>query len=136
LSPGYPQSDAPNGKTIAIDRSARASFYPLGFGRPCGGSPTAAARAVVPLIQQSGTQKTVVGLPPRGARIRDRRVNRRQVVRPADQGMLPSVKVGSHRRLRASDVVAYKTGRDAKRGTALDRLAALSDDAGGYQLGD
>ncbi len=58
------------------------------------------------------------------------------MVRLVDQGALPSVKVGSHRRLRASDVAAYKRGRDAKRDAALDRLAALSEDAGGYQLGD
>ncbi len=34
---------------------------------------------------------------------------------------------------RASDVAAYKAKRDARRDSALDRLAALSEDMGGYQ---
>jgi excisionase family DNA binding protein len=61
-------------------------------------------------------------------------VSRQYVVRLADQGDLPSFKVGSHRRLRTSDVAAYKRDRDAKRDTALDRLAALSEEMGGYAL--
>ena len=63
-------------------------------------------------------------------------VSRQYVVRLVDQGVLPSTKVGSHRRLRARDVDSYKVARDARRDAALDRLAALSEDAGGYQLGD
>jgi hypothetical protein len=46
--------------------------------------------------------------------------------------VLPSTKVGSHRRVRANDVAAYKADRDARRDAALDRLAALSEDVEGY----
>lgn len=63
-------------------------------------------------------------------------VSRQYIVRLVDQGALPSIKVGIHRRLQVSDVVAYKADRDATRGAALDRLAALSEDAAGYQLDD
>lgn len=60
-------------------------------------------------------------------------VSRQYVVRLVDQGALPSTKVGSHRRLRASDVAAYKAERDARRDDALDRLAALSEEVDGYR---
>jgi excisionase family DNA binding protein len=61
-------------------------------------------------------------------------VSRQYVVRLADCGTLPAVKVGSHRRLRVSDVEAFKIKRDADRDTAVNRLAAISEDIGGYRL--
>jgi excisionase family DNA binding protein len=63
-------------------------------------------------------------------------VSRQYLVRLVDAGELAAEKVGSHRRLRASDVAAYKAVRDAKRMSALDRLAAASEDADGYALDD
>ncbi|MEY9165001.1 excisionase family DNA binding protein [Sinorhizobium fredii] len=62
-------------------------------------------------------------------------VSRQYLVRLVDTGELPAEKVGSHRRLRATDVAAFKTARDAKRASALDRLTSLSEDVGGYELG-
>jgi len=61
-------------------------------------------------------------------------VSRQYVVRLVDQGELPAVKVGTHRRLRASDVERYRIKREANRDAALDRLAAISEEMGGYQL--
>lgn len=61
-------------------------------------------------------------------------VSRQYVVRLVDRGDLPAVKVGSHRRLRAADVEAYKAVRDAHRELALDELAAMSEEMGGYRL--
>ncbi|MGM4914941.1 excisionase family DNA-binding protein [Rhizobium sp. 768_B6_N1_8] len=61
-------------------------------------------------------------------------VSRQYLVRLVDAGELAAEKVGSHRRLRATDVAAYKAARDAKRTSALDRLSQLSEDAGGYDL--
>jgi len=61
-------------------------------------------------------------------------VSRQYVVRLVDQGSLPAVKVGSHRRLKARDVEAYKVQRDADRDAALDRLAYASEEIGGYAL--
>lgn len=63
-------------------------------------------------------------------------VSRQYVVRLVDHGVLPSIKVGTHRRLRLVDVLTYKGQRDTDRDAALDRLAVLSEDAGGYQLDD
>lgn len=62
-------------------------------------------------------------------------VSRQYVVRLVDRGALPAVKVGNHRRLRARDVEAYKAERDTDRDAALDRLAAMSEEIGGYGLG-
>lgn len=59
-------------------------------------------------------------------------VSRQYLVRLIDDGRLPAVKVGSHRRLHASDVAAFKAARDAERKSALDRLAELSEAGGGY----
>ncbi|WP_283963133.1 excisionase family DNA-binding protein [Sinorhizobium sp. 6-117] len=61
-------------------------------------------------------------------------VSRQYLVRLVDNGELPAEKVGSHRRLRATDVAAFKAARDAKRSSALDRLTSLSEDVGGYEL--
>ena len=61
-------------------------------------------------------------------------VSRQYVVRLIDRGDLPAVKVGSHRRVRPGDVGAFKAGRDKDRDTALDRLAAASEEIGGYGL--
>ena len=62
-------------------------------------------------------------------------VSRQYVARLVDRGTLPAIKVGSHRRLRARDVEAYKAERDSDRDAALDRLAAMSEEIGGYGLG-
>jgi excisionase family DNA binding protein len=63
-------------------------------------------------------------------------VSRQYLVRLIDAGELPAEKVGSHRRLRATDVAAFKAHRDARRASALDRLTSLSEDVGGYELGN
>ncbi|MEX2744587.1 helix-turn-helix domain-containing protein [Rhizobium mongolense] len=61
-------------------------------------------------------------------------VSRQYLVRLVDAGELAAEKVGSHRRLRATDVAAFKADREAKRASALDRLTSLSEELGGYEL--
>lgn len=61
-------------------------------------------------------------------------ISRQYLVRLVDAGELAAEKVGSHRRLRATDVAAFKAARDAKRASVLDRLTSLSEDVGGYEL--
>jgi excisionase family DNA binding protein len=61
-------------------------------------------------------------------------MSRQYVVRLIDRGELPAVKVGSHRRVRSTDVETYKASRDSTRDAALDGLAAISEEIGGYRL--
>lgn len=59
-------------------------------------------------------------------------VSRPYLVKLLDDGVIPSRKVNTHRRVRREDVIAYKRDIDAKRYQALEELTALSQDLGLY----
>ena len=61
-------------------------------------------------------------------------VSRQYVVRLVDEGKLPATKTGTHRRLRSSDVQAFKTRRDFVRRAALEEIARIGQEqsVGGY----
>lgn len=60
-------------------------------------------------------------------------VSRPHIVSLLEKGVLPHRKVGAHRRVLASDVLAYKESLLSQRTLALDELTALSQELGmGY----
>ena len=59
-------------------------------------------------------------------------VSRPTLVKLLEDGELPFTKPGRHRRIRLSDVLAYRDRVRRGRTEALDELAEISDDAGLY----
>jgi excisionase family DNA binding protein len=57
-------------------------------------------------------------------------VSRPFLIRLLEKGDIPFTTVGRHRRVRATDLFAYKTERDQARSTALSELAALDCEGG------
>jgi excisionase family DNA binding protein len=55
-------------------------------------------------------------------------VSRPYLVRLLNDGRIPFYKVGSHRRIKASDVLAFRAVRDAERSAALDELQRLGEE--------
>lgn len=60
-------------------------------------------------------------------------VSRPHVVKLMNEGTLPGHKVGTHRRIYAADVQAYKHQRDIDQRIAADHLTALTDEMGLYE---
>ncbi len=59
-------------------------------------------------------------------------VSRQYLVELLDAGALPFTKVGTHRRIRFGDLMAYKKQRDASRREGLSRLTKTSQKLGLY----
>ncbi|NMG22234.1 helix-turn-helix domain-containing protein [Brasilonema bromeliae] len=60
-------------------------------------------------------------------------VSRPYVVKLLEQGEIPYIKVGSHRRVCFEDLVRYKEQRDKKRSQLLKQLIEMSEEAGLYE---
>lgn len=61
-------------------------------------------------------------------------VSRPHLVKLLDQGVIDHYKVGSHRRVRIEDVLAYREERAGRRRDQLDELTRLSEELeGGYR---
>jgi excisionase family DNA binding protein len=59
-------------------------------------------------------------------------ISRQNMVRLLDRGEIPSLRVGSHRRVRVDDLAIYRAPRDQSRRSALATLTADAQSAGGY----
>jgi excisionase family DNA binding protein len=59
-------------------------------------------------------------------------VSRPFLIKLLEQGIIPYYKVGSHRRIRFQELMAYKKLRDAQCSEALDELAQMTQEAGFY----
>jgi excisionase family DNA binding protein len=53
-----------------------------------------------------------------------------------DQNQIPFIKVGTHRRIKFEDLMAYKQHRDNQRRQSLSELAASSQELGFYESED
>lgn len=60
-------------------------------------------------------------------------VSRPTIVRMIEAGKLAAHMVGTHRRLRLSDVLAYREASARRRGDALDDMARQAEDVGLYE---
>ena len=57
-------------------------------------------------------------------------VSRTHLVQLLDEGRIPCRKVGSHRRVRVEDILAYRHETESRRRQALDELTALDQELG------
>jgi excisionase family DNA binding protein len=81
------------------------------------------AVTIVPVGQELTTQQAADLL----------NVSRQYLIRLLDGNELPFTRTGGkHRRLRIEDVLTYKAKRDHEREEALDDLAAMTQEMGGY----
>lgn len=60
-------------------------------------------------------------------------VSRPHLVKLIDEGKIPCKKVGTHRRIRFQDLMAYKTKQDVEQRRLLAELAQFSQDLGLYE---
>lgn len=63
-------------------------------------------------------------------------ISRPTFVKRLEEGAIPFTKPGRHRRVRLSDVLAYRDQLQVASSDALDRLAQISHDAGLYESAD
>lgn len=91
--------------------------------------PDAALRALIEVLQQIADGNDVAVLPVHSELTTQQaadllNVSRPHVIKLIESGKLPHRRVGTHRRLRLSDVLTYKRIDDARRAEAADALAA------------
>ena len=58
-------------------------------------------------------------------------VSRRHLTRMLDDKLIPSFRIGTHRRLRIEDVMSYKKKLDEERLSMLDEITAIAEEAEG-----
>ncbi|HEX5504305.1 MAG TPA: helix-turn-helix domain-containing protein [Thermomicrobiales bacterium] len=116
-APGF-RLVAPDGRQVDVPRSVVSLLHEMVHH-------LAHERAVsiVPLHKELTTQQAADLL----------NVSRPHLVSLLERGELPYTRPGKHRRVRFSDVMAYKRRREQVEKEALDELAQLSQDLGLYR---
>lgn len=110
---------APTGETMEIPASAFHALRLVVQGMACGQTMT-----LVPHGRELTTQEAADLL----------HVSRPHLVKLLDAGTIAHYKVGTHRRLRTEDVLAYREARAGVRREKLDELTRLSEELqGGYR---
>lgn len=61
-------------------------------------------------------------------------VSRPYLIKILEEGVIPYTKVGTHRRIRFTDLVAYKKRHDAELQQGLEEITRLSEEMGLYDL--
>lgn len=116
--------DRRGGLSLHVRKGARSADVDL---------PPAVARRVLDLLELIGKGQAVT-LVPFGEDISTQQaaglleVSRPFLVKLIEAGEIPHHKVGSHRRIRAEDLLAYKQRRDRTRIAARTRLARLAQE--------
>lgn len=100
----------------------------------------ASAFHALKLIVQGMARGQTITLVPHGKELTTQeaadllRVSRPHLVKLLDEDTIPHYKVGTHRRVRIEDVLAYRERRAATRRQKLDELTRLSEELeGGYR---
>jgi excisionase family DNA binding protein len=112
---GRPLHLSANGTDLQLPRAAVIVLLRL-LGEMARGHPV----VLVPLYTELTTQQAADMLG----------VSRPFVVKLMEQGKLPFTKAGSHRRIRFSDLMAFKQANDKARRRTLDQMTAESQELG------
>lgn len=62
-------------------------------------------------------------------------ISRSFLVKLLDEGSIPYIKVGSHRRIRLKDLIIYREQRKVKRRQGLKELSQFLQEEGFYEAG-
>ena len=112
------QFTLPNGSTVQLPRSAVEGLLDLLAGAADGDEVT-----VVRSPREVTTQQAATIL----------NVSRPTVVKLIDDGLVPSRKVGSHRRVPLADLLVYRDEMISRRRAALDQMVADAEALGLYE---